>query len=138
MQKSYFGVTSRQVATNPASTTPNPNPNVPNITTPSVNVNPSTTPIANIVTPMGNLIPTPRPTSLFRSIFSGESSDNNAAQKGKKGGAHFCESVCLNDKNLPGKEYQFESVELLVVMTNNLPNPLSREVIYSVLATFIH
>ncbi|KAJ5987713.1 hypothetical protein N7481_002923 [Penicillium waksmanii] len=79
---SYLGVTSGRVATTPTPSTPNPNPNVSNVTTPSVNVNPTTIPITNIVSPMGNLTSTPRSTPLFQGIFSGECSDNSTARKG--------------------------------------------------------
>jgi hypothetical protein len=77
----YLGVTSGRVATNTPPTTPNTNPNVPNVTTPSVNVNPTTIPIANIVTSVGDAS-TSRSTPLFQGIFSGERSDNSTARKG--------------------------------------------------------
>ncbi|KAJ5987700.1 hypothetical protein N7481_002910 [Penicillium waksmanii] len=83
IHKPYLGVTSSRVANYPTSTpsTPNPNPNVSNVTTPSVNVNPTTIPIANIITPVGNAS-TSRSTPLFPGIFSGERSDNSTARKG--------------------------------------------------------
>jgi hypothetical protein len=80
--ESYLSVTSGRVATTTTSSNTNSNPNVPNVTTPSVNANPTTIPVANTVSPVGNLTSTPRSTPLFQGIFSGERSDNSTARKG--------------------------------------------------------
>ncbi|KAJ5612005.1 hypothetical protein N7510_005199 [Penicillium lagena] len=92
MDISYLGVTSDRVATTTSTTTTTTPNHSPNINPTHISI-PNPTWTTQIAVAVARVTPTP----LFRSIFSGECSDQSTAQNGKKSETHFRKLVCLHD-----------------------------------------